>query len=55
MADKDTVLVPVRLIRAHWIKEERHEIGKVLELDTAEARRLINAGVAERNDPLPGE
>jgi len=54
MADKD-ILAPVKLVRAHWIGEDRHEIGASLDLEPAEARRLINAGVAVRNDPLPGE
>lgn len=49
------VLVPVRLNRAHWIGEERHDPPEVLELAPKEARRLIEAGVADRMDPLPGE
>jgi hypothetical protein len=59
MADKDNapalVTVPVKLNRAHWIGTERHEIGETLDVDPAEARRLINAGIADRMDPLPGE
>lgn len=59
MADKDTapaaVTAPVKLNRAHWIGTERHEIGETLDLDPAEARRLIDLGVADRADPLPGE
>lgn len=49
-------LAPVKLLRDYWPKEnERIEAGTVLDLPTADAKRLIEAGVAERADPLPGE
>lgn len=47
--------IPVKLNRAHWIGEDRNEIGTTIEVEPAEARRLIDAGVASRTDPLPGE
>lgn len=49
-------LAPVRLIRDTWVGEERHRAdGSIIELPAKDARRLIDAGVAERADPLPGE
>ncbi|WP_167522486.1 MULTISPECIES: hypothetical protein [unclassified Mesorhizobium] len=54
MADKTAT---VKLVRAYWLEDgiDRLEAGELLELPLDEARRLINAGVAERTDPLPGE
>jgi len=47
---------PIRLIRDTWVGETRVRAdGEVIEMPTADARRLIDAGVAERADPLPGE
>lgn len=56
-ADKKKAVktIPVKLNRAHWIGEERNEIGAIIDVEPAEARRLIDAGVASRTDPLPGE
>lgn len=56
MAPEMKKLAPVRLIRDYWAKEdERTPAGTILELPTADAKRLIEAGVAERADPMPGE
>jgi hypothetical protein len=54
MADKN---VTVKLVRDYWIEEgiDRLKAGELVELPVDEARRLLNAGVAERTDPLPGE
>lgn len=49
-------LVPVKLLRDTWQGETRIVAdGSVIDLPPADARRLIDAGVAERADPLPGE
>lgn len=48
-------LVAVRLVRSHWIGEYRHDAPETLEVEPAEARRLVDAGVAARTDPIPGE
>lgn len=53
MAEKK--LIVVKLIRSHWIGEERHDAPEIIEVEPAEARKLIEAGVALRTDPLPGE
>lgn len=57
MADeKKQVLAPIRLIRDTWVGEERIVAdGSIIEMPAKDARRLIDAGVAERADPLPGE
>lgn len=55
MADEKK-LAPIKLIRDTWVGEERIVAnGKVIEMPAKDARRLIEAGVAERADPLPGE
>lgn len=55
MADKKTDTVIVELKRAHWIGEERHEPGELLEVDIDTALRLISSGVATRTDPLKAD
>ena len=54
MADKSVI---VKLVRDYWVEEgiDRVKAGELVELPVDEARRLLNAGVAERTDPLPGE
>ena len=54
MADKSVI---VKLVRDYWKEEgiDRVKAGELVELPVDEARRLLNAGVAERTDPLPGE
>ena len=47
--------VPVMLLRDYWPETERVAAGTKIDLPSAEARRLIDAGVAGRADPLPGE
>lgn len=47
--------IPVLLKRAHWVGEERHEPGEVLEVTLEEALRLIEAGVAGRTDTLKAD
>ena len=55
MNDKSKT-TPVKLLRDYWPEENNRVLaGEVVELPSAEARRLIDAGVAERADPLPGE
>jgi hypothetical protein len=54
-AEKPAQTVPVKLLRAYWPETERVEAGTKMNLTVAEAKRLIEAGVAERADPLPGE
>lgn len=50
------VSVPLRLLRDTWQGEERIRAdGKVTMWSLDDARRLIDAKVAERADPLPGE
>lgn len=47
---------PVTLIRDYWpANDERIPAGTRIDLPVAEARRLIDANVAERADALPGE
>lgn len=55
MADK--MSATVKLVRDYWIEDgiDRVRAGELIELPLEEARRLLNAGVAERTDPLPGE
>jgi hypothetical protein len=48
-----TVLVELK--RDHWVGTERHAAGKWIEATPKEARRLVDAGVAARTDPMPGE
>lgn len=51
-----TKLAPIVLIRDTWVGEERIRAdGKIIEMPAKDARRLIDAGIAERADPLPGE
>lgn len=54
-ADAAAKTVEIKLLRDHWIGEDRHSAGANIEVTTKEARRLIDAGVASRTDPLPGE
>jgi hypothetical protein len=47
---------PVKLLYAYWIAEDdRVEEGTIIELPVSEARKLIEAGKAERADKFPGE
>ncbi|WP_455918764.1 hypothetical protein [Ensifer canadensis] len=47
---------PVRLTHDVWFKDdERTPAGAVVSVSLEEAKALIAAGKAERNDPLPGE
>ena len=68
MADKDldhddngrkggaVKLAPIKLLRDTWVGEERIPAdGSIIEMPAKDARRLIEAGVAQRADPLPGE
>lgn len=49
-------VVPVKLIYDVWLEEDqRTPSGTVLDLPLDQARGLIDAGKAERADPLPGE
>ncbi|MBZ7920551.1 hypothetical protein LAC81_01960 [Ensifer adhaerens] len=51
-----TKVAPVKLIYDVWLEEDlRTPSGTVLELPLERARELIDAGKAERADPLPGE
>ena len=45
----------VELKRAHWIGEERHDPGELLEVDIDTALRLVERGVAARTDPLKAD
>lgn len=55
MAEKEKT-TPIKLLRDTWIGEDRIVAdGSVRDFPLKEARRLIDAGVAERADPLPGE
>ena len=56
MADKEEKLAPVKLLRDTWVGEDRVVAdGSIIEMPAKHARILIEAGVAERADPLPGE
>ena len=58
MADKDQPKesgIIVELKRAHWIGEERHEPGELIEVDLDTALRLLSNGVATRTDPLKAD
>lgn len=56
MAKDPEVLAPIRLVRDTWVGEERVKAdGTIIEMPAKDARVLIEAGVAERCDPLPGE
>ena len=49
-------LAPIRLIRDTWVGEQRIPAdGSIIKMPAKDARRLIDAGVAVRADPLPGE
>jgi hypothetical protein len=52
---KTAKAVLVELKRDHWVGTERHEAGEWIEATPKEARRLVDAGVAARTDPMPGE
>lgn len=50
--------LPVRILRDYWASDDaevgsRIATGSVVELPLAEAKRAIEAGAAERADPLP--
>jgi hypothetical protein len=45
----------VELKRAHWIGEDRHEPGELIEVDIDTALKLVENGVAGRTDPLKAE
>jgi len=47
--------VAVKLNRAHWIGEERHDPPEVVSVPLSEALRLIETGLASRTDPLRAE
>jgi len=60
------ILIPVRIKRDYWAKDDiqdqwpqsgdnRIRAGETINLPGKEARRLMDAGVAERADPLPDE
>ena len=56
MAPEMKKTAPVKLIRDYWPEEDKRiAAGTKLDMPTADAKRLIEAGVAERADPLPGE
>lgn len=55
MAPEMKKLTPITLLRDYWPETERVKAGTKMDLPVAEAKRLIEAGVAERADPLPGE
>lgn len=44
--------IVVELKRAHWIGEERHDPGELIEVDIDTALKLTSNGVATRTDPL---
>lgn len=49
-------LAQIRLVRDTWVGTERIVAdGSIIDMPAKDARRLIEAGVAERADPLPGE
>ena len=54
-ADKTEKKIIVELKRAHWLGEERHEPGELLEVDLDTALRLISNGVATRTDALKAD
>ena len=47
--------VIVELKRAHWVGEERHNPGELLEVDIDTALKLTSNGVATRTDPIRPE
>ena len=54
--DKTPDGVPLRLKRDTWQGEERIVAdGEITYWPLDEAKRLIDAGVADRADPLPGD
>lgn len=46
--------IPIKLTRACWVPD-RTEPGTEMDVTVEQAKRMIAAGVAVRNDPLPGE
>ncbi|WP_164833325.1 hypothetical protein [Sinorhizobium meliloti] len=47
---------PVKLLYDVWFEEnKRTPAGTVVEVAVSEAKKLIDAGKAERADPLPGD
>lgn len=53
--DDKASLIKVRLKRAHWIGDIRHNPPEELEVDFDTALRLIENGVASRTDPLKAQ
>lgn len=47
--------VIVELKRAHWIGEERHDPGELIEVDIDTALKLTSNGVATRTDPIKAD
>lgn len=47
--------VPVKLLYDFWTEEERIKKGTILDVPVKTAKELIDAGKAERADPLPEE
>jgi hypothetical protein len=58
--------LPVKITRDYWASDDatsawpsqavnRIAAGSIVELPLGEAKRAIEAGAAERTDPLPGE
>lgn len=46
---------PIKLLRDYWQEEDvRSPAGSEIEVTKEVAKRLIQEGIAERNDPLPG-
>lgn len=53
--DPAPTLVPVKLLYATWIGEQRHEEGEIIHLSLEQAKKVLADRKAERADPLPGE
>lgn len=53
---KAAATAPVRLFYDYWLTaDNRIKAGTVIDLPTAEAKRLIALDKAERADPMPGD
>lgn len=51
---KSKKTTPVRLLRDYFAEEDvRTPAGEVVDLPVAEAKRLVESGVALRADPMP--
>ncbi len=56
MPEEKPKLAQIKLVRDTWVGDDRIVAdGSIIEMPAKDARRLIEAGVAERADPLPGE